>query len=216
MRSFLAILLALATTIPARPADLRVAVVRVADIYKTLDSTKTTQANIEAERAAVNRDPRVERMNQLRSELETIQAQLNDRANPLDNTVKQQLARTYELKRGEFMALQKEFEALRAERNKQISGKMVKAMRRSLDLIATTAAKLGKEQGYDCVWEISGETNTGEPLLLYCKPANDLTDEVLLALGGKPAAKPVGPTAANPEPVPAPAAQTAGAMDSKH
>ena len=192
MRSLLALLLTLATTIPAHPEDFRVAVVRVSDIYKTLDSTKTTQAHIESERTALNHDARMERMNQMKTEIDTIQTQLNDRANPLDNAVKQQLVRTLELKRGEFMALQKDYEAFCAERNKQISGKMVKAMRKSLELITTTARKLGKEQGYDCVWEISGDTNTGLPLLLYHKSANDLTDDVLLALGGKPAAKPTG------------------------
>jgi len=194
MRSFLAILLALATTALAFPADFRIAVVRVSDIYQVLDSTKSIQTHADDERAALFRDARVERMSKLRAELETIQAQLNDKANPLDNSVKQQLTRTYELKRGEFMTLKDEFDTFRADRTKQINGDMVKSMKQSLSLIASTAAKLGKEQGYDCVWDISGQTNTGLPVLLYHKPGSDLTDDVLTALGGKPAVKP-SPTA---------------------
>ncbi len=45
-----------------------------------------------------------------------------------------------------------------------------------------TARAVGKEQGYDLVFDSSGNTNTGLPFILCSSGSVDLTDDVIAAL----------------------------------
>ena len=94
--------------------------------------------------------------------------------------------------------MQREFENFRTERTKEINREMVAEMRESLNRISGTAARLAREQGYDAVFDSSGDTNTGLPLLLYVKDAPDLTNDVIAALGDEAAAAKARPPAPRP------------------
>jgi Skp family chaperone for outer membrane proteins len=86
------------------------------------------------------------------------------------------------MKRQENQTLHEEFENFRRESYKDINARMVRSMRESLDLIVEVSRKLAREQGYDNVFDPSGNTNTGVPFLLYAKDAPDLSDDVKAAL----------------------------------
>jgi Skp family chaperone for outer membrane proteins len=182
MNPFKAIPLTLLATVLTATAAPRFALVRVKDLYTALPSTAALQQQIKSERDAVMKDQRAEQLRKIIGELQTLQAQLSDKTNPLDEATNRKLARTYEIKRQEAQTLQQEFENFKSEQEKLINRKMVEGMRASLDRIAILSAQVSKERGYDVVFDSSGDTNTGVPFVLFSKNAPDLTTDVQAAL----------------------------------
>lgn len=172
----------LAATMLTASAAPRVALIRVKDIYTGLPSTAALQQEVKKERGEIMKDQRAEDLRKIIAELQDLQARLSDKANPLSEEANRKFARSYEIKRQEAQTLQKEFENFRAEREKEINRRMVAEMRASLNKIMETSGKIGKELGYDLVFDSSGNTNTGEPFVLYHKESPDITDDVKAAL----------------------------------
>ena len=189
--------LAFVATAAFATAAPRFALVRVTDIYTGLPSTKKLQEEVEAKREAVLHDERAEELRKIIAELQALQARLADRTTPLEPEEGRKLAHTYEVRRQEAQTLQQEFENYRAEMTKEINKEMVAAMRVTLDRIVEISRKLAKEQGFDAVWDSSGNSNTGVEVILYSKNAKDLTSEVIAALQDAEAAPPV--SGSNPE-----------------
>lgn len=194
-------LLAMAATASAAP---RFALVRVKDIYAALPSTAVLQIQLKKERDEIMKDQRAEELRKIISELQTLQAQLSDKANPPDEATGKKLARTYEIKRQEAHTLQQEFENFKTEQEKAINKRMVASMRKSLDRITGASVKLAKERGFDSVFDSTGSTNTGVPFVLYSKNAPDLTEDVQALL--KPGEPPMPAMEAAAKPAPTPAA----------
>lgn len=189
MKPFAIIALTLAATVLTASAAPRFALIRVKDIYTGLPSTSALQQEIKAERNEIMKDQRADELRKIITELQELQARLSDKNNPPSESVGRKLARSYEIKRQEAQTLQKDFESFRTEREKEINRKMVARMRASLDMITETARKVGKEQGYDLVFDSSGDTNTGVPFVLYSNQSADLTDDVIAALQDSAAVK---------------------------
>lgn len=202
MTRLIAIVLVLAAVTPGLRAAPRIAHVRVKDIYAALPATAALQAEVKQQREAILKDQRADELRRIIVELQALQAQLSDKTKPPGEEAARKLARAYELKRQEAQTLQKEFEGYRTERNKEINRRMVAGMRASLERIAETSRKLAREQGYELVFDSSGETNTGVPFMLYQKDCPDLTAAVQAALqdAAAPAPAPAGtpPTPATP------------------
>jgi outer membrane protein len=199
-------LLAFAATVVAAWAAPRVALVRVRDIYTALPATAALQEELRKERDGIMKDPRAEDLRRVLADLQALQTAMADKDNPMDLEVGRKTARDFELKRQEAQALQKDFEAFRAEREKEINRRMVAAMRQSLNRILEISAKIGRERGYDLVLDGSGGTNTGLEFVLYQKQAPDLTDDVKAAIKDAAAASPppVPTTEGSPSPAPSP------------
>ncbi len=172
----------LAATVLTASASPRFALIRVRDIYAGLPATSELQKKIQTERAGIMKDQRADDLRKIIAKLQDLQARLSDKKNPLPEQVSRKLARSYEIKRQEAQTLQKDFESFRTEREKEINRKMVADMRASLDRIMETARAVGKEQGYDLVFDSSGNTNTGLPFILCSSGSVDLTDDVIAAL----------------------------------
>ena len=171
----------------------RFALVRVKDIYSSLPSTTELQDTVKKEREEIMKDVRADQLRKIIGELQTLQSQLSDKEKPLDEAAGKELARTYEMKRQEALTLQQEFEGFQSDQEKEINKKMVTKMREALGEIVKVASQIAKEQGYDCVFDSSGDTNTGVPFVLFSKSAPDLTENVQAALKDKhsPATAPV-------------------------
>jgi Skp family chaperone for outer membrane proteins len=181
-----AVTITLAALIGVAAADSKIAVVRVAEIHRTLDSTKEREATTKAEREAVAKDPRLRAYYSVLKEVEQISknlsAALKDTSNP-DASIRENLKREYSLKLQEASILHREYESFRTERLQEINAKMVTEMEKSLANIHAKAAEVGKKKGIDWILDSSGYTNTGVPFILYAKDPIDLTSEVLTALG---------------------------------
>ena len=185
----LAVTTILAALIGVATANPKIAVVRVADIHRALDSTKEQAAAIKAEREAIAKDARLRAYQSVLKELEQLNAKRNaalaDTENP-DQSIRENLKREYSLKLQEATTIYREYEAFREDRLKEINAKMVAQMEKSLAMIHAKASALGKKKGVDWVLDSSGQTNTGVPFILYAKSPLDLTSEVLTALGQSP------------------------------
>jgi|TARA_B110000037_G_C17117836_1_gene504476 hypothetical protein len=72
------------------------------------------------------------------------------------------------------------------EENKRINKEMVAGMRASLERITAAASQLAKERNIDGELDISGNSNTGIPFVLYSGDASDITEDVVELLGEKP------------------------------
>ena len=184
------IALILGTSVLAAEAAPRFALVRVKDIYTELPATSALQAQIKKERDEIMKDQRAEQLRKIIGELQTLQAQLSDKSNPLDDATNRKLARTYEIKRQEAQTLQQEFESFKAEQEKAINRKMVAGMRTTLNRIVQVSHRIARERGYDSVFDSSGNTNTGVPFVLFSKNAPDLTPDIQAALKDSEAAAP--------------------------
>jgi Skp family chaperone for outer membrane proteins len=174
--------LALLATLLAATASPKFALVRVTDIYSSLPSTATMEAELKKERDEIMRDERADQLRKIIGELQTLQAQLSDKTNPPDEPSSRSMMRAYELKRQEAQTLQQEFESFKSERELEINRRMVTEMRASLNRIVQVSDKLAAEKGFDAVFDRSGNTNTGVPFVLYSKDAPDLTAAVQAAL----------------------------------
>ena len=161
----------------------RVATIRVADVFRQLDTTVKANETIQAKREALKKDKRQLAINELVADLELRGKKLSEGGSSIDAETRKKLEREFLLKRQEAKSLEEDFESFRAEKNREINAEMVAGMRTRLDLIRSTAEKIAKEEGYDWVFDSSGQTNTGVPLVLYSKNPNDLTDRVLAAMG---------------------------------
>jgi Skp family chaperone for outer membrane proteins len=192
-----AAVLALLLSAPLATAEPpRVAVVRVSDVFKQLESTVQANEILKAKREEILKDKRLAAYNELSTDLQARNKQLTEGRNKIDAATVAKLEREYAIKRQEAKSLLEDFESYRTERTREINAEMVAGMRQRLSEIHATSEKIAKEEGFDWVLDGSGNTNTGVPLLLYAKATNDLTDRVVAA---------IGKAAAPPEPAPAPA-----------
>lgn len=173
----------------AAGAPPKVAVVRVADIFRQLEETARENRDLQAKRDAIQRDGRLASYNEMYADLEYRRKQLAGSAGGMDGATRSRLEREFAIKRREAKLLLEAFESYRAERTREINAEMVEGMKLRLAKIQEAAGKIAAEEGFDWVFDASGNTNSGVPLLLYAKSSNDLTDRVLALLGkAQPAA----------------------------
>lgn len=175
--------LALSGALLAAP---KFAVIRVTDIYRELPSTAATQKEIQSRRDAMNEGPRAEGFRKVLGELQSLEALLKGNKDKIDTEEGKKLIRDYEIKRQEAETLRQDFEEFRAEENKRINKDMVVAMRATLQRITEAAAQLAKEQNIEGVLDISGNSNTDLPFVLYSGDAQDISDDVVGLLDEKP------------------------------
>ena len=174
--------LAVATAALAAP---KVAIVRVTDIYRNLPSTKAMQEKFVGENDAIVKNERAVQLEKIVEVLQSMKAELVSRRNEAENPEVQKLARDYEIKRQEAQALRQEFEEFNTTEKKRINKELVETMRESLDRITAASRKLAEERNLDMVFDTSGDSNTGVPLMLYSGDAPDLTDDVIALLDEK-------------------------------
>jgi outer membrane protein len=188
-RRLLAILIASTACTVAMAAPPRVATVKVDDILRKLDSTAKANEEFKAKREALAKDGRKIALDEVLADLEIRRGKLADNAS-LDEETRKKLFREYMIKQQEARSLQEEFQNFTSEKQQALNAELVASIRQRLTLIHSTAEKIAKEEGYDWVFDSSGISNTGVPLMLYAKTPNDLTERVLTALQPPPAPAP--------------------------
>lgn len=161
------------------------AIVRITDIYRGLPSTSAMQKEIQTQREAILQDKRAVQLRSVITELQSLQGRLQSMKDDMETDEGKKLVRDFEIKRQEAETLRQEFEDFRAEEDKRINKLMVGAMRASLNKISAAAQQIGKERNFHCVFDTSGNTNTGLPFVVYSGDAVDLSEDVIGLLGEK-------------------------------
>lgn len=175
--------LALTAALSAAP---KFAVIRVTDIYRDLPSTAAMQEEISQRRDAISVGPRAEGFRQILKELQDLESVLKENKDKIDSEKGAKLIREFEIKRQEAETLRQDYVDFETEENKRINREMVAGMRESLKRINDAATQIANERNLDGVWDISGNSNTGVPFVLYSNDALDITDDVIGVLNEKP------------------------------
>jgi Skp family chaperone for outer membrane proteins len=162
------------------------AVVRVTDIYRELASTAEMQKDLKSQRDAILQNKRAVQLRGIIGELQVLQSQLQAKKNEMESESGKKLVRDFEIKRQEAETLRQEFEEFRESEDKRINKVMVETMRSSLDRISGAAQQIGKERNLEGVFDVSGNSNTGLPFILYTADSEDLTENVIELLAEKP------------------------------
>lgn len=186
--------LALSAVLTAAP---KYAVVRVTDIYRELASTEAFQKQLQQQRDDILKNKRAEQFRISISELQALEAQLKENKDQMESETGQKLIRDYEIKRQEAETIRQEFEQYSSSETKRINKEMVAGMRASLQRITGAAEQIAKERNLDGVFDISGNSNTGVPFVLFVGDAPDLTDDVIELLDDKPLTENADPAAAD-------------------
>jgi Skp family chaperone for outer membrane proteins len=198
-RRLLGILLASATCLVATATPPRVATVKVDDILRKLDSTAKANEEFKAKREAITKDSRKAAMDEVMADLEIRRSKLADKTVQSDQETHKKLIREYMVRQQEYLSLQQDFQNFTAEKQQALNAELVAGIRQRLTLIHSTAEKIAKDEGYDWLFDSSGISNTGVPVMLYAKTPNDLTERVLTALQPPKAPEPAPASAPAPD-----------------
>jgi Skp family chaperone for outer membrane proteins len=198
MKSAAAALALLLTTSLAPAQAPRVALLRVDDVYNRLPETSRATELLKAKRDEIDKDPRDAGSKALFADLELRRKQLQSNNNKITPEARMKLEREFVIKLREANALRADFEAFQAAKTREINAEMVAGKKQRLQLIRQTAERMAKDDGYDWVLDSSGNSNTGVPLVLFAKGADDLTDRVIAALATPPPAAPTSNTTTTP------------------
>jgi len=196
-----AVLALLLPTLAASAAPPRVATVRVNDVLVKLEGTTKANEDYKLNIEAISKDKRAVELEQISADLDLRRKKLGENGNNIDAETRKKLVQDFMLKQQEAKSLQDEFQNFSTERRQALNTEMVAGIRQRLSLIHGAAEKIAKEEGFDMVFDSSGISNTGVPLMLYAKTPNDLTERVIAALAS-PQAQPQ--PAEPPKPAPAP------------
>lgn len=155
-----------------------IAGVRVDDIYRQLEETRVMTKTIETERREILKDARLKAYSEALKELETLQKTISQAAQQ-DRLTRERMLREFAMKRDEAVTLQREFEDFRQRRTREINRRMVSETEAILAKIHTKSAEIAAAKGYDLVFDVSGNTNTTIPFVVYAKDPVDLTPDIL-------------------------------------
>lgn len=166
-------------------ASPKIALVRVGDIYRALPASQTLESSIEAERAAILTNARADAYRSVLKELQELRQGIA-KISKDDRATRERAQQNFALKRQEALTLQREFVSYRQRKHDEINTRMVAEMEKILADIQRKAAEIGRLRGYDWVLDADGQTNTGLSFVLYSKKPDDITADVLAALGVPP------------------------------
>lgn len=160
----------------------KTALLRVGEVYRSLPAVQEMEGRIASDQQEIMRSPRAVAYQTARRELDELEAGLG-KLPPQDEAGRERALRELTLKREEVESLKRDFDAYRRDRMNAINLFRVDGMEKILAEIRRKAAEIGSARGYAWVLDADGSTNTKVPVVLYAKGADDITADVIEALG---------------------------------
>lgn len=188
LTSILAI--ALLSAVPAlHAADLKVGTVDMNKIFSSYYKTKDAEAKINEARTTAKNDLD-KRMEDYKTQLDAIN-KLNQEMQraELSDDMKAQKGKERDEKIAEAKNLEREINEFRATREKQLQEQAVRMRNGIVEEINAIVKKIVEAKGYDLVFDASGSTLNGVPVLVSSKPGMDFSEDVIKELN---ASKPAG------------------------
>ncbi len=179
------ILLALAATAGTSPRVIaqergpRIVVVQLDRVFNEFYKTKLAGAQIETRKQEIREElkARETQLVALDKELSELRVQINDTA--LSDEQRGQLRETAADKQLRFNEMQEQARQVAELRNKELED-MSRRMRRGLvEEIREAVREFARVQGYDAVFDASGQTLNGVEALIYFDDKLDITDRVI-------------------------------------
>lgn len=208
MKSYLALSLAAVTALALLPAPasaqsvtIRIGTVDMKKVFESYYKTKDAESKINEARNNAKKELE-DRMDQAKKLLEEVKKLDEDIARPeLGKEAKELKTKSRGEKAGELQTMDREIREFQSSREKQLQEQSVRMRGGIVDEINKVVTEKVKADGYDIVFDKSGPSLNGVPILLYAKESYDFTTDVVTALNknrGEAAAEPAAKPAAAP------------------
>ncbi len=209
--ALLAIAITLGTTLTAS-AQQKIGTVDMKKIFESYYKTKDAETKMNDERASIKRD--LDERTEKRKLMEADITKLNDELKKpeLSGAKKDAAAKDREKKIGEWQEMMKDLQAFTKEQDEKIGAKTLNIRNGIVSDIKAVVNEKIKSDGYDLVFDTSGLSSNGVPMVMYARDSYDFTKEIIEKLN---AARPKGGASATDATKPAaadkPAAKSAEA-----
>lgn len=207
MKKYLALpimLLALAfTTAGASAQTLKIGTVDMKKIFDSYYKTKDAESKINEARNAAKKELE-DRMDIAKKSLEEVKKLDEDIAKPeLSKDAKEQKSKLRSDKATELQNMDREIREFQASREKQLQEQSVRMRAGIVDDINKVVSDKVKAENFEIVFDKSGPSLNGVPIVLFARDSYDFTDAVITVLNknrGKDSADapPVGTPVATP------------------
>lgn len=195
-----ALLLALAFgSAQASAQAMKIGTVDMKKVFESYYKTKDAEAKINEARNAAKKELE-DRMDIAKKSLEEVKKLDEDIAKPeLSSSAKEQKSKLRSEKATELQNMDREIREFQQSREKQLQEQSVRMRAGIVDDINKIVTERVKAENYELVFDKSGPSLNGVPIVLYARDSFDFTDTVITALNKTkgtaeaPAATPVTP-----------------------
>ena len=186
MKKFLALsctfALLLVASATSAQAQVKVGTVDMDKIFKSYYKTKDAEARINEARAAAKKELD-DRMETYKANLEQIN-KLNDELQKTELSKDKQAdkAKQRDEKISETKNLEREITEFRTTREKQLQESAVRMRNNIVDEITKLIQEKVKSDNFDYVFDKSGTSLNGVPVVVFARESSDFSDEIIVAL----------------------------------
>lgn len=177
-------------------AQMKVGVVDMNKVFSDYYKTKDAETRINEARGAAKKemDDRMEARNKMLEEINTLNKDMENKS--LSAPAREEKSKQRDDKIAEVRNLEREITEFKNTRERQLQEQAVRMRNGIVEEIMKIVNDRQKTDGYDMVFDKSGSSLNGVPLILFAKDGMEFTNEVVTALNKtKPAA-----AAATPKP----------------
>ncbi|MEY4484790.1 MAG: hypothetical protein RL693_2242 [Verrucomicrobiota bacterium] len=196
MKFFTLVTMLMALAVSANAADLKIGVVDLSKIFAEYHKTKTANALLQENQAKAKEEmaERFSTMKKLNDELEKIRKEASDPV--LNEEIRSKKRSQFESKAQEMRSLDQQIGEFKQRREQQLQQEGMQQRKGLYEDIVKTVTEKSKAESFDLVFDKSGLSAFGLPLLLHAKEGvtQDFTDAVITQLNKDapaPAATPV-------------------------
>lgn len=175
---------------PAAHAEIKIGMVDMNTVFSSYYKTKDAEARINEARASAKKelDERMETYKTSLDEVNKLNEEINKPA--LSKDARDAKAKQRDEKIAEIKNLEREITEFRQTREKQLQEQAVRMRNGIVEEITKIVQDRVKSESYDVVFDKSGSSLNGVPIVLFAKDTMDFSDAVITALNkGKSAEK---------------------------
>jgi outer membrane protein len=188
MKKFLLLTAAAALVLPTAgfAQGLKVGTVDMNRAFKEYNKTKDSEKKINEAKDAAKKeyDDRAENYKKALDEINKLNQQLDSPALSADK--KTSMAKERDEKIGNIKNMEREINEFRQTRERQLQEQAMRMRESIIKEITDIMMERVKANGYDLVFDKSGPSMNGVPVVMYSKDNADFTTDVITALNKKP------------------------------
>lgn len=199
MKLFSLVTLLLSLSLSAHAADLKIGVVDLSKVFSEYHKTKSANVVLQENQAKAKEEmaERFSTMKKLNDELEKIRKEASDPV--LNEEIRSKKRSQFESKAQEMRSLDQQIGEFKQRREQQLQQEGMQQRKGLYEDIVKAVTEKSKTEGFDLVFDKSGLSAFGLPLLLHAKEGvtQDFTEAVIAQLNkDAPAAAAAAPAAA--------------------
>jgi len=210
MKKFLLLITATALLLPAASyaQGFKVGTVDMNRAFKEYNKTKDSEKKINEAKDAAKKeyDDRAENYKKALDEINKLNQQLDSPALSADK--KTSMAKERDDKIANIKNMEREINEFRQTRERQLQEQAMRMRENIIKEISDLIMERVKTAGYDLVFDKSGPSMNGVPVLMYSKDSADFTTDIITALNKKPVTADKPATTEKPATSPAAATTT--------